>query len=81
MTVTTGGPRKRTLKEEREAAREEAAAAVEYEKAQRAAIPAPEAQAPPVTADDYVHAVHPDTGLDVVFVPGETLPDWVAPAG
>lgn len=25
---------------------------------------------------DYLHTTHPDTGLDVVFVPGETLPDW-----
>ncbi|RFA14515.1 hypothetical protein B7R22_09855 [Subtercola boreus] len=25
---------------------------------------------------DYLTAVHPDTGLDVVFVPGEAAPDW-----
>jgi hypothetical protein len=25
----------------------------------------------------YVHATHPDTGLAVVFVPGEMLPSWV----
>jgi hypothetical protein len=24
----------------------------------------------------YLHTVHPDTGNDVVFVPGEALPDW-----
>lgn len=24
----------------------------------------------------YLHTVHPDTGLEVVFVPGEALPDW-----
>ncbi|MEF3405286.1 hypothetical protein [Agromyces sp. CCNWLW203] len=40
-----------------------------------------EASASPVearrVAADYVHTVHPDTGLDVVFVPGETLPAWV----
>lgn len=32
--------------------------------------------APAVLARDYVHAKHPDTGADVVFVPGEALPDW-----
>lgn len=31
-------------------------------------------------ATDYVHVVHPDTGVAVVFVPGETLPAWAAPA-
>ncbi|WP_258802632.1 hypothetical protein [Pseudarthrobacter sp. NS4] len=25
---------------------------------------------------DYLHTVHPDTGNEVVFVPGEALPDW-----
>lgn len=35
----------------------------------------------PKVARDFVHAVHPETGLDVVFVPGEALPTWVtAPA-
>ncbi|MGX1160410.1 hypothetical protein FBY31_1222 [Arthrobacter sp. SLBN-100] len=24
----------------------------------------------------FLHTVHPDTGNDVVFVPGEALPDW-----
>jgi len=24
----------------------------------------------------YLHTVHPDTGQEVVFVPGEALPDW-----
>lgn len=24
----------------------------------------------------YLHTVHPDTGNEVVFVPGEALPDW-----
>lgn len=28
-------------------------------------------------ATDYVHTVHPETGLEVVFVPGEALPDWI----
>jgi hypothetical protein len=28
-------------------------------------------------ATDYIHTTHPDTGLDVVFVPGEAVPDWV----
>ncbi|CAN5713533.1 hypothetical protein BH11ACT8_BH11ACT8_12230 [soil metagenome] len=25
----------------------------------------------------YTHATHPATGLEVVFVAGEALPDWV----
>jgi hypothetical protein len=29
------------------------------------------------TARTFVHAVHPDTGTDVVFLPGELLPEWV----
>jgi hypothetical protein len=29
------------------------------------------------TARTFVHATHPDTGLDVVFLPGELLPDWL----
>jgi hypothetical protein len=28
-------------------------------------------------ATDYGHTVHPETGEDVVFIPGEALPDWV----
>ncbi|RKO24501.1 hypothetical protein D7Z96_08710 [Pseudarthrobacter phenanthrenivorans] len=24
----------------------------------------------------YLNTTHPDTGLDVVFVPGEQLPEW-----
>lgn len=24
----------------------------------------------------FLHVTHPDTGLEVVFVPGEALPDW-----
>jgi hypothetical protein len=27
-------------------------------------------------SQDYLHAVHPETGLEVVFVPGEALPAW-----
>lgn len=30
----------------------------------------------PRIATDYVHTTHPDTGLQVVFVPGERLPAW-----
>lgn len=34
------------------------------------------------TARGHIHTSHPDTGLDVVFLPGELLPDWVdIPAG
>ncbi len=31
-------------------------------------------------APAYVYAVHPDTGDEVVFVPGELLPDWAVEA-
>lgn len=27
-------------------------------------------------ATDYINTVHPDTGTAVVFVPGETIPEW-----
>lgn len=27
---------------------------------------------------DYLHTTHPDTGNEVVFVPGEALPEWAA---
>ncbi|GAA5201418.1 hypothetical protein GCM10023346_45780 [Arthrobacter gyeryongensis] len=29
-------------------------------------------------ARDYVHCTHPETGLEVVFMPGEALPDFAA---
>lgn len=29
------------------------------------------------TAQCYIRTVHPETGLDVVFVPGEALPHWL----
>jgi hypothetical protein len=29
------------------------------------------------TSRGFINAKHPDTGLDVVFLPGELLPDWV----
>ncbi|GAB3568972.1 hypothetical protein GCM10027405_31480 [Arthrobacter alkaliphilus] len=29
-------------------------------------------------ARDYVYCVHPETGLEVVFVPAEALPDFAA---
>ena len=38
--------------------------------------PVPSAPKPRV-AREWVHAVHPDSGLDVTFQPGEALPDWV----
>jgi hypothetical protein len=34
----------------------------------------------PRVARDYVHALHPETGLEVTFVHGETLPEWVPDA-
>jgi len=46
-------------------------------KDQRRRSPDPAAARLGRTARDYVHATHPDTGLDVVFRPGELLPDWV----
>lgn len=27
-------------------------------------------------AQDYLHVTNPETGLEVVFVPGEALPKW-----
>ncbi|MGO4662914.1 hypothetical protein AB4Z14_13690 [Terrabacter sp. 2TAF16] len=30
---------------------------------------------------DWLSATHPETGLEVVFKPGERLPDWVALPG
>ncbi|MFF2297399.1 hypothetical protein [Arthrobacter sp. NPDC058127] len=27
--------------------------------------------------EDYIHAKHPETGLDEVFVPGEAKPSWL----
>ena len=31
----------------------------------------------PQVAPYLLHRVHPETGLDVVFIVGELLPDWV----
>jgi hypothetical protein len=31
----------------------------------------------PKVAPYLLHRVHPETGLDVVFIVGELLPDWV----
>jgi hypothetical protein len=41
---------------------------------------APQAVAPPSDgrAPGYMHAVHPDHGQEVVYTPGELLPDWAA---
>lgn len=50
-------------------------AEVDPETAATEAGPTPDVQ-PPRLARGYVPAVHPDTGLDVVFVPGEALPAW-----
>jgi hypothetical protein len=30
-----------------------------------------------IVAPYLLHRVHPETGLDVVFIPGELLPGWV----
>jgi hypothetical protein len=37
----------------------------------------PNEAAVPKVSPVMLHRTHPDTGLDVVFVPGELLPDWV----
>lgn len=37
--------------------------------------PSPAEQLPAIAAD-YVHTTHPDTGVDVTFIPGEALPEW-----
>ncbi|MFJ6155555.1 hypothetical protein ACIQF8_01285 [Pseudarthrobacter sp. NPDC092184] len=29
---------------------------------------------------DFLHTTHPETGNEVVFVPGEALPEWAAAA-
>lgn len=56
------------------ATKEERAAALADQRAQeRAASNARVGR----TARGYVNATHPDTGLDVVFLPGELLPAWV----
>ena len=55
-----------TLDEEDELEREHLA--LERAGAQRHAVG--------VCARGYVHAVHPDHGEPVVFVPGEMLPSW-----
>ena len=31
---------------------------------------------PLTVSPGFVHGVHPKTGIAVVFVPGEALPDW-----
>jgi hypothetical protein len=46
------------------------------EKAMRATIGATSDNTSPRIAQDYVHTIHPDTGIEVVFVPGEALPAW-----
>jgi hypothetical protein len=44
---------------------------------ERAAADAPKV---PVVAKQYIHAVHPEHGEGVVFVPGEALPGWAVDA-
>jgi hypothetical protein len=45
--------------------------------AAREAKAAPAEGRVPKVAPHLLHRVHPDTGLDVVFIVGELLPDWV----
>lgn len=33
-------------------------------------------QGVPAVFTDYAHHVHPSTATDVVFCPGERIPDW-----
>ena len=42
----------------------------------RARVKAP--TPPRIAPVGYTKAKHPDTGLEVVFVAGEALPDWVS---
>jgi hypothetical protein len=64
--IESGAPYERTDDEVREARRlERGPAAV---------------TARPTLATAYVHAVHPEHGEDVVYVPGQALPGWVAEA-
>lgn len=62
-------PRQRPLQEERE-----------QERALKVSEASPSPVVQPRVATDYVHTVHPETGVDVVFVPGESLPDWAPDA-
>lgn len=39
-----------------------------------------DAPAPLTVSPGFVKAVHPDSGIDVVYVPGEALPAWVVAA-
>lgn len=55
---------------------EAAQVAADLQVQERGDGPPPVAQRPPVLAREHVHRTHPDTGLDVVFVPGEALPGW-----
>lgn len=53
----------------------------DYEDAKehRRAVALPVEPAPKFTSRtnrEYLHLVHPVTGLEVVFVPGEALPQW-----
>jgi hypothetical protein len=57
------------------AARKAERGAVEADEAAQETGPA-EVKVPRLSRT-YVHAVHPDHGEPVVFVPGELLPDWV----
>lgn len=62
---------RKTIAQER---REEQAEAAELDAAKRKAVG--DLTPPPRIAADYVHTTRPD-GVDVVFIPGEALPDWV----
>lgn len=56
------------------ARRDEKAAAADRERAKRRSEVEP--RPPQRIATDYIHTTRKD-GVDVVFVPGEALPDWV----
>jgi hypothetical protein len=64
-------PAPETPKEARQRAAAERAILADHDRARRPAG----RQSP-----GYLHTVHPDHGEPVVFVPGETLPDWAAQA-
>lgn len=51
---------------------EAAAQAADYRHQEQGPADAPRQR----TATTYLHCTHPETGLQVVFIPGEAIPEW-----
>ena len=68
--------RRKPLTEEEEAL---VAAGIDIKEAQQVAGAPDTVTTNTTQAAGYVTATHPDTGLTVVFVPGERLPVWATP--